>query len=228
MKNLSNVMWGIVLVGLGVVLGGNAVGLFNINIFFDGWWTLFIIVPCFVGLLTDKDKMGSFIGIVIGILLLLASQRIIDFDLIIKLIVPIIIVLVGLSLIFKNTIKSEINKSIKELNDKNNSDDGYFATFSSQNVKVEKEEFKSTNVNAVFGGVKLDLRDAIIKKDAVINVSSIFGGVEIDVPDNINVQVKSTSIFGGVSNKADNNKSDKKTSTLYINATCLFGGVDIK
>ncbi len=29
---------------------------------FDGWWTLFIIVPCAIGLITDRDKTGSIIG----------------------------------------------------------------------------------------------------------------------------------------------------------------------
>lgn len=229
MKNKSSIIWGIVLVAVGVILGGNAVGLFSINVFFDGWWTLFIIVPCTIGLITDKDKTGSLIGLLVGVLLLLASQKVIDFDLLFKLIVPIIIVIIGLSLIFKNFIGNEINKNIKELNEKNNNNsDGYCATFSSQNVKLDKEQFKGTNVNAVFGSVRLDLRDAIIKGDVVINASAIFGGVDIIVPDDVVVQVKSNSIFGGVDNKTKSKKDEKKKNTIYVNATCLFGGVDIK
>ena len=37
----------------------------------------------------------------------------------------------------------------------------------------------------------------------------------------------STPIFGGVENKHENS-DDKKSKTLYINATCVFGGVEIK
>lgn len=228
MKNFSSVIWGILLVVIGVILGGNAVGLFNIDIFFSGWWTLFIIIPCFIGLITDKDKTGSLIGLLIGVALLLACQDVIDFDLLFKLIVPIIIVIIGLSLIFKNVIGNEINKNIKELNEKYNNEDGYCSTFSSQNIKLGKEEFKGTNVNAIFGGVKLDLRDAIIKKDSVINVTSVFGGVDILVPDDVFVEVKSNSIFGGVDNKVKNKNDEKKKATIYVNATCMFGGVDIK
>ena len=45
--------------------------------------------------------------------------------------------------------------------------------------------------------------------------------------ENIKVKVKSTSIFGGVSE--DQKRSEKEgTHTIYINATCLFGGVEIK
>ena len=37
----------------GVIFGLNALEITDINIFFDGWWTLFIIVPCFIGLFKD-------------------------------------------------------------------------------------------------------------------------------------------------------------------------------
>ena len=41
MKDLSRILWGIVLVLLGIIWGLNATGVTNIDIFFDGWWTLF-------------------------------------------------------------------------------------------------------------------------------------------------------------------------------------------
>ena len=43
MKNISKGLWGIVLIAIGVVIGLNSFGVANIDIFFDGWWTLFII-----------------------------------------------------------------------------------------------------------------------------------------------------------------------------------------
>ena len=56
MKSFGNVLWGIVLIVVGLIIGGNALGITNINIFFDGWWTLFIIVPCFIGLFKEREK----------------------------------------------------------------------------------------------------------------------------------------------------------------------------
>ena len=53
MKKVGNILWGIVLIIIGLIIGGNALGIVNINIFFDGWWTLFIIIPCFIGLFKD-------------------------------------------------------------------------------------------------------------------------------------------------------------------------------
>ena len=41
------------------------------------------------------------------------------------------------------------------------------------------------------------------------------------------VKVTSTPVFGGINNKYINSKKEK-VKTIYINATCIFGGVDIK
>ena len=80
MKKIENVLWGIVLIIVGVIIGGNALGITNIDIFFDGWWTLFIIVPCFIGVVKDEEKTGSIIGLLIGIALLLGCQNILNFE----------------------------------------------------------------------------------------------------------------------------------------------------
>ena len=66
-----------------------------------------------------------------------------------------------------------------------------------------------------------------ISEDIVINTSSIFGGIDIYIPDNCKVKIKSNSIFGGVSNNKKCNVDDN-SYTIYINASCMFGGVEIK
>ena len=67
MKKVSSILWGIVLVAAGVILALNAFGVTSINIFFDGWLTLIIIVPCVISLFTSHDKGGSLIGICVGV-----------------------------------------------------------------------------------------------------------------------------------------------------------------
>ena len=91
MNNFKNIIWGIVLVTIGIIFGLNELNITNINIFFDGWWTLFIIVPCVIGLFNDDEKTGSIIGILIGIILLLGCQAIITFDLVWKLMLPLVL-----------------------------------------------------------------------------------------------------------------------------------------
>ena len=227
MKKVSSILWGIVLVAAGVILALNAFGVTSINIFFDGWWTLIIIVPCVISLFTSNDKGGSLIGICVGVFLLLCCQDILSFDMFWKLLIPAAIVIIGISMIIKSVCGNKGTEVYKKLKSNGTEIKNATATFSGTNVNFDGEVFDGAELNAVFGGVKCDLRGAVIEKDCVINASAIFGGIDIFVPDNLNVKINSTSIFGGVSDKKHNN-NQANTPTLYINATCMFGGVDVK
>ena len=116
MKNFGNVLWGIVFIIIGLIIGANALGIADINIFFDGWWTLFIILPCFIGLFKEREKTGNLIGLLIGIVLLLCCQNVLKFDMVWKLALPTILVIIGISFIFKDTFNHKISKEIKKLN----------------------------------------------------------------------------------------------------------------
>lgn len=228
MKKISAVMWGLVLIAVGVVLGGNALGWFDINLFFKGWWTLFIIVPCTIGLITNiKEWLGHLIGIIVGVCLLLASQDVISFSSLWKLLLPAIIILIGLSMIIKTLFSKKFDKAVDKLNEKFNKDEESGAVFSGVNINLSGKEFKGKNVSAIFGGLKLDLREAKIKEDVIINATAIFGGVDILVPEGVIVETKSNSFFGGVSNKKKS-APKAKAPTVYVNGTAMFGGVEVR
>lgn len=71
----SKLLWGLMLVALGGVLLLNALHITNINLLFKGWWTLFIIVPFANKLLNSpKDWVWPFIGLTVGVLLLIDQQ----------------------------------------------------------------------------------------------------------------------------------------------------------
>lgn len=226
MKSYKNVIWGLLFIVVAVLIFLNSFNIVRVNLLFDGWWTLFIIVPCFIGLFSNEDKMGNIIGLLIGVILLLGVNDVIDFDKIWSLMATGVIIIIGLSLIFKDTVNSKINKKISELNKEKNNSDNYFAAFSGQDINLSNKPFKGCDVTACFGGIKMDMREAKIEDEVIINASSIFGGITILVPEEYNVEIKSTSIFGGVTNKKKNKDTNKKT--IYINALSMFGGVDIK
>ncbi len=228
MKKSTGALWGIVLVILGVIFGLNALNVTDIDIFFDGWWTLFIIVPCAIGLFTEKDKTGNLIGLIIGVVLLLACQDILRFDIIGKLIFPVALVAIGIAMVLKYLFGGKTKERIKQINEKNGSvKQEYYATFSGQDISFSGEEFKGVTVSAVFGGIKCDLSGAVISSDVVINASAVFGGVDIIVPKEYNVKIDSNSIFGGVSDKRKV-PYNPDAPTVYINGSGIFGGVDIK
>lgn len=234
MKRASSWVWGMLLIVLGVIWGLNALGLTSFDIFFPGWWTLFIIVPCLVAFLTEDNKMASFVGLLIGVCLLLGSWNLLPFDLMWKLVLPVALILIGCSIIFKGSKKGPVVERIRVVEaDQDGEVQEHWATFGEQNLDYDGKEFDGCEVEAIFGSVNLDLRGAKIQTEALVKASSVFGGIKIRVPDDVRVEIVSTSIFGGVSDerkkvhKADSDEAELVETTLYISAKCIFGGVEI-
>ena len=224
MKRINSIVWGLALLAVSAVLILNAFEITSIEIFFDGWWTLFIIVPSLVGLFNGHDKTANIIGLLIGTFLLLACQNIIDFDIMWKLIAPVIIAVIGIKMIFGGI---GINRGfIKSIEAKGDDIKTASAVFTGQDIVVDNETFRGTELTAVFGGIKCDLRNAIFEGDTVINACCIFGGADILLPDNVNIKVNSNSFFGGIDNKKHQNSNDNQY-TVYLNGTCIFGGVEV-
>lgn len=226
MKDYTKYIIGFLLIFIGLILGLNAFGITNINLFFSGWWTLFIIIPSLVGLINDKEKTSSLIFLIIGVWFFLAERDLIEYELLIKLLLPVILISIGLLLVFKDVLSIN-GKEIKKINANNKESNNYIAVFGSQDLKFEDEKVENLDLKSLFGGIKLDLRDAKIEKDIVINTLSVFGGIDIYVPDDVKVKVSSTPFFGGVEVKREK-QSSKKEITIYLNSVCIFGGVDVK
>ena len=225
MKKPSSVLWGLVLIAAGVIIALNAFHITDIDIFFDGWWTLFIIIPCAIGLFTEREKTGNLIGIAIGVFLLLCCQDILSFSMLWKILVPGLIVILGLKLLLTGLFGNKANEMMKQLKLEGKQPKSGAAVFSGSDINYAGEVFEGGEFTAVFGGVECDLRSAIIEKDCAIRVTAIFGGIDILVPAGVNVKVSATSIFGGASNKT---AAHPNGPTIYISGICLFGGVDIQ
>jgi predicted membrane protein len=225
MKKMGNVFWGILLVIAGVTLALNKLDILEINIFFDGWWTLFIIIPCAVGLFTEREKTGNVIGVIIGVCLLLCCRDILSFDMLWELLVPAIIVILGLKLVLSGLLGNKANEMLKQLRLEGKDLKAGTAVFSGCDMNYDGQVFEGAELNAIFGAVSCDLRNAVIQKDCAIQVSAIFGGIDILVPPGVNVRGNTVSIFGGMSN---NTAAQPDAPTVYISGVCMFGGVEIK
>ncbi|MGI6580050.1 MAG: LiaF transmembrane domain-containing protein [Saccharofermentanales bacterium] len=230
-KNISRIIWGLALVIVGAIFALNTLGFTEINIFFAGWWTLFIIVPCFIGLFSNRGKFGNIIGLVIGVAFLLSAQGILEFALVLKLSIPIIIILIGLKMIFSSSFNRKKSEKFNELKNDSKSFNKETVAFSTKNINYDGQIFDGTVLDAVFGSINCHLRNAIIEQDCIITASAVFAGIDIKVPENVKVSIDSNALFGGVSDKRniskDQNNQHDQTVTLYIEANCIFGGVNI-
>ena len=138
--NKRNLFWGILLIVVGILFLGRNMDWWNFSIFFRGWWTLFLIVPSVISLVRKESIGTSFLTFVLGVLMLLASQDVIEWSTIWKIFVPLIIIVIGLSIIFANRkVKGkEIKANAKE----------YVAIFSGVDEVINKIEsdFKITSI----------------------------------------------------------------------------------
>ncbi|MBU5487703.1 cell wall-active antibiotics response protein [Clostridium sp. MSJ-8] len=225
MKNkLGNILWGLLFIIIGVGLGGNALDLWDFNLFFDGWWTLFIIIPSIISMIQNGPNTDNIIALCIGIFLFITCLDCLPMEILKKLIIPIILVIVGIRVMLVGTKKKNGPKSINA--DKDNKA-GIVAIFGGHETKYPNEVLDYAEVLSVFGGATFDLTDAIIDKDIKIDVVSVFGASTIITPRNCKVKVSSVPIFGGTSNKTEQNE-DINAHTIYISATSIFGATDIR
>ncbi len=89
------------------------------------------------------------------------------------------------------------------------------------------EPFHGARLDAFFGGLRLDLRQAVINEDEEIDIHTFAGGVELLVPARVNIEVKSRSFIGGVGNETVG-RNIPGAITLHIIASNILGGVSIK
>ncbi|MFF3071067.1 DUF1707 domain-containing protein [Kitasatospora sp. NPDC057904] len=83
-------------------------------------------------------------------------------------------------------------------------------------------------VVAVFGGVDIDLSDAVFESpEVVIDVLALFGGVEVRVPENVSLHGGGVGIFGGFDVK-EQTAADPYAPVVRIRGTAIFGGCDAK
>lgn len=87
---------------------------------------------------------------------------------------------------------------------------------------------RNSQALAVFGGVDLDMREAIFEHQ-VVEISGFwcFGGLDIKVPAGMEVRDQVAGIFGG-SDVGDLGEPQPGAPTLVIKGLALFGGVSVR
>lgn len=90
-------LFGIILIVIGTVFLLNRLGVFSFNIFFDGWWTLLLIIPAVMSMSKQGLTTGNIILFVLGVIFLLREQGL-DLG---GYLVPAVLVVFGIALLIK-------------------------------------------------------------------------------------------------------------------------------
>ena len=189
----------------------------------DLWPAIFIIIGLIK--LQGQDRGAGLIFILIGTIFLLVTLGNVEFNNILKL-WPLILIFIGLSMIFKG------RRTNWKMSNETTSGDDYIhsnAVFGGSEHTVTSQNFRGGETMALFGGVELDMRQANISDEGCkIHATALFGGVEIIAPDDWNVIITGTPIFGGIDSKSRRKSDAKNIKDVYIHCTVAFGGVEIK
>jgi len=226
----GGLIWGVALVLVGVAFLLDHMGLINIDHVWR-FWPLLLIVAGITHLTSHQRRFWGIILIAAGTVLQLNQLGISHFGW--ADFWPVILIAVGLMILW-GSLEARNKPAIPK------SPEGDPTTTLNENVifggierRVTTQNFQGGHVNAVFGGVELDLRDAKMEADeATLEINIIFGGVDMRVPETWHVASRGTPIFGGVSDKTRTSTRDvpegAKPKVLYLTGSVIFGGVDIK
>lgn len=220
------VVFGLLLILVGVLWFLNVLGIFTFDFSLKGWWAFFVIIPCAVGFFTDTDKVGSLMGVCLGVLLFLAGHGNIEWNEFWKLGLATIIVFIGIKLIVSKNFNPE-NTSIGSISREGRNIRQIEASFGRQELCFDGIDFEGADIKCSFGSVTIDLRKANILSGASIDIDAGFGGVLIILPDSAVVKTSVNAGFGGLSDER-RFKPQEGEPVVFITGKIGFAGVELK
>ena len=216
--NLARVFFGAVIVAVGVLFLLDNLGALDAGETIGAWWPLALIGGGVISLLSNRRHwIVPILLIGGGALVLLRTTGVIES---LDVLLPALIIVVGLLFLFGRGLGSTATDAGTDVNT--------FNLFSGSELSSSASDFKGGRIGALFGGVELDLRNAGLAPDARIDVFAAFAGVEITVPRGWQVVISGFPIFGGYENATAKDDLSGDSPKLQIDATVLFGGLEIK
>ena len=216
--NWGRIYFGLLIVVVGVLLLLDNGGVLDAGDVFADWWPAAIIAAGVLMILSNPGHWGA--GLIVtaaGVAFLLGTLDLADVS---DFLWPALIIFAGLLVMFGRGMRSKKVDSGDTVSS--------FNMFSGSELSSHSKQFKGGSLSAVFGGAELDLRDALPAPDSQIDVFTAFGAVEVKVPPGWQVTLRGMPLFGGFDNATSKESLPPDAPSLLINATALFGGVEVK
>ncbi len=218
---------GAVLVIAGLLLIGD---IFNVlpfrarSIIFT--WQMLLIVLGLVFITKRDGRLAGIILLSVGLFFILPKLTILPVHAG-RLFWPVLLIIVGLMIIFKGSLKRRLGYSASKLNGDAIED---INIFGGHDRIIETTSFRGGEVVNVFGGGNYDLlQSKLAPGKNVLEVVMIFGGSKIIVPQDWDVKVDVAAVFGGFSDKRIKSPEVSRDSsrTLIIKGIAIFGGGEL-
>lgn len=235
-RSIAPLVFGLLLILAGVGYMGVVVFDWDFTVFFDGWWTLFIIVPALVSIFANGPKPFNIAAFLLGGLLLLRAQGFIPARHFGTIIISGAILYCGIALVIKffrgSTAKQAGNAYYYQSNDNTaNSASGtenqtYAGAANENNYNKKYSSCYDCTDNACYNAILsgIDIRNTSADFQGA-KISAILGGADIDLRDAIvkrDVVVYATAVMGGIDILAPRNVR------IMLVKTDILGGTECK
>ena len=218
---------GAVLVVAGFLMIGDQLELFPFRLrsIIFSWQTILIVL----GLILVTNREARLTGIIllcIGIFFLLPHFSLLPVSTR-KLFWPALMVLIGIYILSKRSYRRGLSYSASSGNGNAIEDVHVFA---GHDRIIQTDNFSGGEIVNVFGGGNYDMRQAKLGPgNNVLDIVMIFGGSKIIVPQDWDVKVRVSAVFGGFSDKRIKSPEIKRDTsrTLIIKGIAIFGGGEL-
>ena len=150
---------------------------------------------------------------------------------------PAILIIIGIAVLIRIFFPSKRKRcydyTTDEVFENQVSSDDYInvsRVFSGANMLVKSQSFKGGKASFIFGGGEFDLRGAQLAEGInILKIECVFGGVKIILPEDWDVSLETSGVFGGFSDERRHlhNEVGDRTRKLIIKGEAVFGGGEI-
>lgn len=239
-RNIVNIIIALLIIAIGVILIGNAIGVWDINVFFKGWWAAALMLMFLIFVINDSPNIFNVGGLVAFGIILLDKVGVIPENINVWLIIlAAVLIVIGLRLIFPQRAK-KLNLMTGKFEDKtvsaessassSSADDGVSAnisvTFGSESCSYTGRNYAGGSFTASFGELSVDLRGASISEAYNTQLSASFGKLTVYVDSSVKIDLKKSAVFGAVSDYTA--QPAVPSAVLHMEANSAFGEIVIR
>ena len=228
-KNSNGRIWlGAILIIVGALI---FLKNFHFNIFqFDLFsWPFILILIGIIILINQRDSFFGFLLIIIGGAGIASKYLHISFRSVFSEYWPVLLIILGVYTLFKSIGTN--SKSNMDTIESEECQVDIFSIFGDSTKQIKTNNFLGGKITSIFGDLKVDLRQShLANGKQVLDTLTMFGATEIFLPNDWEVIIKTTTIFGGFDDKRSKTESLKELNekVLVIKGLVLFGGGEIR
>lgn len=211
-KKIEKVIIALILLALGVVWFGNAVGIWDVDVFFPGWWAVLLMLCFLISIISDGPNVGNVFFLLFFGVIALQYTGLIPKQVNLWLIaLAFAVVIFGGKLLisaFRGDRQAKTSAEINFSDSHTRTADGtgnIRYTFTGETLRFAGQTVYSSSYSVAFGSLTLDFSGAIFAENAVISVSANFGEVKIRMPAGTKAVSENHASFASIKNDSEGN-----------------------